>query len=138
MTTERPFGLKRGRPDPGFTFTGEIADFRGTGPEQFYFHFHRADKDSSLYPPTRQSVVMPRDVNLQDESDRWRYVCPRGHRSWEPTNNHFWCRNCARQSGADAEFSELHDCRDDEQLDREEVRLLTPAGPYKNTTGGTV
>jgi len=74
---------------------------------------------------------MPRTVHLDDEGDRWRYVCPNGHRSWEPTNDHFWCATCARRSGVAGEFDELHDRREDEQLDRDEVRLQTPAGPYK-------
>lgn len=120
---------------PRFTFTRERPDFPGTGPRWLYFHFHHTDKDSSLYPPVRQSPVMPREVQLHDESDRWRYVCPRGHRSWEPTNDHFWCKSCARRHGTDPVFHELHDRQDDRRLDRDEVVLQTPAGPYEEVKG---
>jgi len=57
-------------------------------------------------------------------------VCPNGHRNWEPTNRHFWCQSCARQLGAEGEFDELHNKATDTIHGRDEVELLTPAGPY--------
>lgn len=71
-------------------------------------------------------------IELEDKADRWRYVCPAGHRSWEPTNEHFWCAACA--SGPDADvnpsFTQLRDQKTDDLLDRDDVELLTDAGPY--------
>jgi hypothetical protein len=69
-------------------------------------------------------------VEIENRMDRWRFVCPRGHRSWEPTNHHFWCAKCARRDGVDGVFHELRDRRDGGLLKRDQVRLLTPAGPY--------
>lgn len=46
---------------------------------------------------------------------RWRYRCPRGHTTWDRTNNHVWCRSCRRQSEAgedvDPEWYEIVDAR---------------------------
>lgn len=71
-------------------------------------------------------------IDLDDEADRWRYVCPRGHRDWEPTNFHFWCSACARSMNRthDPEFSELTDKKTGRSLARDEVRLKTEAGDY--------
>lgn len=75
------------------------------------------------------------EVNVDDESDRWRWCCPNGHRSWEPTNNHFWCQQCARTPDADGEFQELHDRGNDETHPREDLQLLTEDGPYHDVFG---
>jgi hypothetical protein len=75
------------------------------------------------------------EVNIDDELDRWRWCCPNGHRSWEPTNNHFWCHSCARRQGVDGEFHELHDLSNDETVGREELVLITDAGPYREVYG---
>lgn len=76
-------------------------------------------------------------IHTDDETDRWRWVCPRGHRSWEPTNNHFWCAECARtwahNDDLDPEFDELRNKRTGEAKRRDEIRLVTPAGPYEHT-----
>ncbi|ELZ30584.1 hypothetical protein C475_00540 [Halosimplex carlsbadense 2-9-1] len=69
-------------------------------------------------------------VRIEDRHDRWRFTCPRNHRSWEPTNHHFWCSKCARVEGVDGVFDELRDKRSGDLLQRDEVLLLTPAGPY--------
>ncbi|WP_436927114.1 hypothetical protein [Halosimplex amylolyticum] len=69
-------------------------------------------------------------VRIEDENDRWRFTCPRGHRDWEPTNHHFWCATCARAETVDGVFHELLDQRTDELYARDEVQLLTPVGPY--------
>jgi len=70
-------------------------------------------------------------IELNDEMDRWRYRCPRGHTTWEPTNNHFWCAECAKRYGdVDPAFDELHDQQSGEVYERDQVQLLTKAGPY--------
>nr|WP_240729987.1 hypothetical protein [Halalkalirubrum salinum] len=69
-------------------------------------------------------------VRIEDRQDRWRYVCPRGHRSWEPTNHHFWCQKCAAHPEMDGVFHELRDRKTDDLLDRSQVRLLDRVGPY--------
>jgi Fe2+ or Zn2+ uptake regulation protein len=69
-------------------------------------------------------------VRIEDENDRWRFTCPRGHRDWEPTNHHFWCVTCARAEGVDGVFHELRDKTNGEHYARDEVQLLTPVGPY--------
>jgi len=71
-------------------------------------------------------------VHLEDETDRWKWVCPNGHRNWEPTNAHFWCQTCARTQGLDGEFDELRNKVTGEVHDREDLRLVTPAGPYQD------
>ena len=77
-------------------------------------------------------------VRIEDRMDRWRYVCPRGHRSWEPTNHHYWCQKCARYDGVDGVFYELRDKKTGAEIPRERVRLVTPVGPYdRDLDGGT-
>jgi hypothetical protein len=78
-------------------------------------------------------------IQLNDETDRWRYTCPVGHRSWEPVNSHFWCAKCAQNysSDVDPEFDELRDRKTDELLARNEVVLETPAGPYEDVREGS-
>jgi hypothetical protein len=75
-------------------------------------------------------------INIDDRMDRWRYRCPHGHASWEPTNNHFWCQACARSTihdeDVDPSFTHLLDQRTGEELAREDVRLLTEAGAYED------
>ena len=57
--------------------------------------------------------------------DPWRYTCPRGHTSWEPTNDHLWCAACARSVDPDAEpeFGRLHDKKTGNTIDHHEVLL---------------
>ena len=77
-------------------------------------------------------------VDLEDETDRWRFTCPRGHRDWEPTNNHFWCAACARTLAdeVDPEFKQLWDKREGERLERDDVRLMLDAGSYRDLYKG--
>jgi len=75
---------------------------------------------------------MPEEIRLDDGTDRWKWVCPNGHRSWEPTNHHFWCADCARSDEADGVFHELRNKATSELHDRDDVELLTPAGPYQD------
>ena len=138
MTTRDARRQKTGgtidRPRPGFTFTGRIARFGGTGRRTVHFHFHSPRVAFHLYTPCRQFRLAMSDeketVEIESQSDRWRFVCPRGHRSWEPTNHHFWCAKCARRDDVDGVFHELRDRRDGGLLEREQVRLVTPVGPY--------
>jgi len=77
---------------------------------------------------------MPRvEIKLEDETDRWQWTCPAGHRGWEPTNHHFWCAECARNSWDDdvePEFDELRNVKNGDLVERDDVELLTPVGPY--------
>ena len=75
-------------------------------------------------------------VRIEDEADRWRFLCPRGHRTWEPTNHHFWCQLCARRDDADGVFYELRDQKTDTLLKRDRVQLLTDSGPYDRELDG--
>lgn len=78
-------------------------------------------------------------IDLSDDSDRWQWVCPRGHRSWEPTNYHFWCARCARSwshnDDVDPEFDELRNGRTNELVGRDEVRLVYGTDPYEHSEG---
>lgn len=133
MTSKIPLPLKTGCTDSRFTFTDRYAKICGTGPLTDHFHFHRPYEDYSFYnPPPQLRLVMSEKttVHIEDSSDRWRYVCPRGHRTWEPTNHHFWCQSCARADGVDGVFHELRDRKTDETHERDEIRLVTPTGPY--------
>jgi hypothetical protein len=82
---------------------------------------------------------MQRTICLDDTVDRWRYRCPRGHASWEATNNHFWCAECAsgtvQDDDLDPAFTELRDERTGETLERGDVHLVTDAGPYEDLEG---
>lgn len=69
-------------------------------------------------------------VRIENRLDRWRFVCPRGHRSWEPTNHHFWCHKCAAHPDVDGVFYQLLDRKTKKKFERSEVQLLTPVGPY--------
>jgi hypothetical protein len=75
-------------------------------------------------------------VRIEDEYDRWRFVCPNGHRSWEPTNNHFWCHACARTAEVDGVFHELHDKQTGDLVARDRIELVTPGGPYEEKARG--
>lgn len=64
-------------------------------------------------------------IDTTDDSDRWKYVCPKGHRSWVATNFHFWCKLCAEipSDDVDPEFSELKNAETRETYEREDVTL---------------
>lgn len=97
----------------------------------FHFHYPRVDRSFINYlPHYRMSMSKKRVVRIEDRTDRWRFVCPRGHRSWEPTNHHFWCAKCARRRDVDGVFFQLVDRKTREKFERSEIRLVTPAGPY--------
>lgn len=107
--------------------------------QNVYFQFHSARLDSTFYTTVLRTDMMAskRVVRIEDRLDRWRFVCPRGHRSWEPTNHHFWCQQCASQYEIDGVFYQLRDRRSGELYEREEVRLVDSVGPYdKDLDGG--
>lgn len=59
-----------------------------------------------------------RVVRLWVETDRWRYQCPRGHRSWVPYETSFYCQQCVTA------FSELVDTATGEDVERSEFHFL--------------
>jgi hypothetical protein len=135
MTTKSRCRLNAGGPTDRFTSARQLGDFGGTGRRIDYFHFHYPDKDFSLYHPAHLSECnmggkQKQLVRIENAADRWRFTCPRGHRDWEPTNHHFWCAACARMDDVDGVFDELRDVRDGGLLERDQIRLLTPFGPY--------
>ena len=103
-----------------------------------HFQFQSARLDWDFYTPIRRKTVMPSKevVRIEDRQDRWRFVCPRGHRSWEPTNHHFWCQQCAANKDVDGVFYELLDKKTGAKLEREYIRLMTRAGPYDRDLDG--
>ena len=74
---------------------------------------------------------MVKEIRLEDELDRWRWVCPNGHRSWEPTNRHFWCPRCAENDGVDGVFDELRNRATEECYVREELTFVGHGGPAR-------
>ena len=67
-----------------------------------------AEADSEL-----ETVV----VDTQDPVTRWRWSCPNGHRTVEPTNGGVWCRSCARDADVDdPHHHELLDKRENETV----------------------
>ena len=101
-----------------------------TGIDYFQFHSPYLDLLFLISDRRSESMVPKEVVRIEDRQDRWRFVCPNGHRSWEPTNHHFWCQYCARSDDADGVFYELLDKKTGAEIPRDKVRLVTPAGPY--------
>lgn len=56
-------------------------------------------------------------IRLTDHTG-WRYACPIGHRSWEPTNHYSWYQQCAQHYNADREFGHLRDVKTGELIPR--------------------
>lgn len=68
-------------------------------------------------------------IRLRSPADRWRYTCPKGHRSWEVTNNHFWCQQCATgYANAEPEFDELRDRKTGALIPRDRLALTLRGG----------
>lgn len=69
-------------------------------------------------------------INVAVETERWRFRCPNGHRgkSWSPTNNHIYCRNCKQQmdNGDDVspEHYELYDKKTGETIPFSAIRFI--------------
>ena len=64
-------------------------------------------------------------IETDDATQRWRFRCPAGHVNWEATNQHFWCRECARSldDGHEPEFDELRDVKTGDLYRRSEIEL---------------
>lgn len=64
-------------------------------------------------------------IDTDDEIQRWRYRCPRGHTQFQPTNYHWYCVECARShNDVDPEFDELVDKQTGEVYERDEVEIV--------------
>lgn len=62
-------------------------------------------------------------VNLDNESARWAWTCPRNHRNWTPTGDTIWCQTCSRQ-GDDAEYGALRNQRTGDNVLVENVEFV--------------
>ena len=101
-----------------------------------YLQFHRAPLAAPFLTGTARSDMV--EIDLDEETDRWQWRCPAGHRSWEPTNYHFWCAQCARGNDpkAEPEFQKLRNVRTEETVPRDEVELVRGSDSYKSLRGG--
>lgn len=67
-------------------------------------------------------------IDRTDAVDRYRFVCPAGHTSWDRTNSHGWCETCANaaKQGADVEpeFWEIYDKREDVLIPYERIDFV--------------
>jgi hypothetical protein len=67
----------------------------------------------------------PITIDRSKTATRWRWGCPNGHTTLEPTNGGVWCRSCARdESIDDPHHYELLDKRRDELVDWARVELV--------------
>lgn len=65
-----------------------------------------------------------RTIDTDVALERWRYICPNGHTSWEATLNQFWCHKCARNvSKSDGTFEYVTDRKTGDTLRRSEIKL---------------
>lgn len=56
-------------------------------------------------------------IDTTDPASRWRYSCPNGHTTIEPTNGGAWCQSCANNPGiSDPHHNELVDKRTGETV----------------------
>jgi phage FluMu gp28-like protein len=67
-------------------------------------------------------------IDRSQAYERYRYVCPRGHTDWHPTNSHVWCKGCRRQFEAgedvDPEYYEILDKKTGETIPYAAVELV--------------
>ena len=80
-------------------------------------------------------------IDRSDVLDRYRFVCPNGHTTWERTNSHAWCESCANaaQQGADVEpeFYEIHDKRTGESIPYSAIEFAGPDEESQTRIGGS-
>jgi hypothetical protein len=72
-------------------------------------------------------------LEIDSDEDNWRLVCPNGHTSVAPTNNHFWCRSCANHwdPEVDPEYDVVIDGETGEKYSRDDLELdFTAPGVY--------
>lgn len=62
-------------------------------------------------------------IDKREFVERYRYVCPHEHTSWEWTQNHFWCPACWKSSDEDPKFYYLKDMETGESLHRGQVEV---------------
>jgi len=94
----KPRPTARIAPEEPFSFIRAVARFPGDGSLCRRLSVSSPGCGFALLR-TRPSMMPRKVVRIEDRMDRWRFTCPRGHRSWEPTNHHFWCQQCARLDG---------------------------------------
>jgi len=73
-------------------------------------------------------------IDLDDETSRWRFRCPRGHVRWKPTEDHFYCRECAAQDDGGV-IVRLWDRQTNERLPREAVTIVDADSPGRRSEG---
>ncbi|PSP80302.1 hypothetical protein BRC81_02900 [Halobacteriales archaeon QS_1_68_20] len=67
------------------------------------------------------------EIDTSDPTIRWRYGCPRGHTTIEPTNGGVWCRACANAHDVDdPHYHELLDKETGETIAWDRVRWEGP------------
>lgn len=68
--------------------------------------------DGSSIRDAPQRVI----IDVRKASTKWRYGCPHGHTTIEPTNGGIWCRSCSRAADIDDphHHSILDKARDEE------------------------
>jgi len=67
-------------------------------------------------------------IDRSDEIERYRFVCPRRHTTWDRTNNHIWCPSCRREDehsneDVDPEHYYIYDKAEDRKIPWEDVVL---------------
>ena len=107
----------------------KLANQRITSTVRSRLQFHSPYKTDHYSDPIHldHSAMLER-INIDDTTQRWVWTCPRGHRTWEPTNFHFWCAACARANDAEASFQRIHNARDGRTLSRAEIELVDRTG----------
>ena len=68
-------------------------------------------------------VTQKIEIDRSDPLDRYRFVCPNGHTTWDRTNCHGWCASCAAAAEHDPDIDPEHW----EILDKKSDRLI----PYE-------
>lgn len=78
----------------------------------------------------RISSQVRRQIDRSDAIDRFRFVCPAGHTTWERTNSHGWCAQCSKASkqGADVdpEFYQIWDKKTGDMIDYGAIEFSGP------------
>jgi hypothetical protein len=79
------------------------------------------------------------EIDLDYTIDRWKWRCPRGHTSWEPTNCHFYCTACADQASqgepVEPTFEELTNQQTGETVPRDRLVLRSELGNWRELQG---
>ncbi|GAA1280269.1 hypothetical protein GCM10009646_79130 [Streptomyces aureus] len=69
-------------------------------------------------------------IDRSDAIDRFRFVCPAGHTTWERCNSHAWCAQCSKasQQGSDVEpeFYEIWDKKTGDMIAYDAIEFEGP------------